>query len=155
MESADQKNEVGRGMGNRSSASSAAEPGGSWRAAFRRVAGPSCEEEQLYVRTILGRYLWLPMTPTRAGRDDRRCARALYARGIPQPLVERALLLAAARRTFRSADAEPLPAIRGLRYFLPIVDELLASDIAPDYAQYLIDRLRPLAEAKGGFQDVG
>lgn len=120
----------------------------SWREAFRRAGGPWSDEERQYVQTVLDRYLWLHVTPVRIGRDDRRCARALYARRVPLERVEGALLLATARRTFRSAAADTLSPIRGLRYFLPAVEELMATDLAPGYVEYLIAKLRPFAEAK-------
>jgi hypothetical protein len=130
------------------SVSSVVEPGGSWREAFRRVGGPCGEAERLYLEAVLERYLWLPVTPMRLGRQDRRCARALYARRIPLEVVEAALLLAAARRAFRSKDAEPLSPIRALHYFLPVINEVLAQPPVPGYVEYLIGKLRPLAEAK-------
>ena len=127
---------------------SVAEPGGSWREAFRRAAGPCHEAERLYLQVVLERYLWLPVTPDRLSRQDRRCARALYARRIPLEVVEGALLLAAARRAFRSKDAEPLNPVGALHYFLPVISEVLARPLAAGYMEYLIRKLRPLAEAK-------
>lgn len=129
--------------------SSVVGPGGSWREAFRRIGGPCHEAERLYLRTVLERYLWLPVTPAQLSRQDRRCARALYARRIPLEVAEGALLLAAARRMFRPKDAAPLRPIGALHYFLPVINEVLAEPLAPDYKEYLIGRLRPLAEAKG------
>ncbi len=131
------------------SVSSVVGPGGSWREAFRRIGGPCHEAERLYLRAVLERYLWLPVTPAQLSRQDRRCARALYARQIPLEVVEGALLLAAARRVFRPKDAAPLRPIGALHYFLPVLNEVLAEPLAPDYKEYLIGRLRPLAEAKG------
>lgn len=137
------------GVGCTRSVSSAVEPGNSWREVFRRVAGLSHEAERHYVETVLDRYLWLPVTPVRLGRQDHRCARALYARRVSLEVVEGALLLAAARRTFRPKDADPLRPIGALHYFLPVIEELLETGMPPGYTEYLIARLRPLAEAKG------
>jgi len=36
-----------------------------------------------YVRAVLGRYLWLPDTPSQTSRHDRRLAATLYERGVP------------------------------------------------------------------------
>ena len=119
-------------------------PGGSWREAFRRVGGPCHEAERLYVRAVLERYLWLPVTPAQPSRQDRRCARALYARGIPLEVVEGALVLAATRRVFRPRDAAPLSPIGALHYFLPVITEVLAEPLPPGYREYLIGRLHPL-----------
>lgn len=130
------------------SASSVVGPGGSWREAFRRVAGPCHEAERRYVQAVLERYLWLPVTPMQSGRQDRRCARALYARRIPLGVVEAALLLAAVRRTFRPESATALSPIRGLHYFLPVIDEILAQPPAPGYVEYLVGKLRPLTEGR-------
>jgi len=127
---------------------SAGESGCSWREAFRRAAGPLTEAERHYVEAVLARYLWLPMTPVRVGRQDRRCARALYARRVSLEVVEAALLLAAARRTFRPKDAQPLKPIQALHYFLPVIEEVQQTGIEPGYAEHLRARLRPFAEAK-------
>lgn len=131
------------------SVSSVAEPGSSWREVFRRVGGPCDEGERPYLQAVEECYLWLPVTPSRLSRQDRRCARALYARRVPLEVVEVALLLAAARRVFRPKDAAPLNPIGALHYFLPVIDEVLAEPLAPGYKEYLIDKLHLLAEAKG------
>jgi hypothetical protein len=47
------------------------------------------------------------------------------------------LVLAAARRLIRPADAAPLGTIRSLAYFLPVIDEVLNLRINPDYFSYL------------------
>ena len=129
-------------------ASSAGEPGYSWREAFRRAAGPCSEAVRHYVDAVLERYLWLPMTPVRVGRQDRCCARALYAHRVSLEVVEAALLLAAARRTFRPKDTQPLKPIQALHYFLPVIEEVQQTGIEPGYAEHLRARLRPFAEAK-------
>jgi hypothetical protein len=51
--------------------------------------------------------------------------------------VENALVLAAARRLIRPAEAAPLGPIRSLAYFLPVIDEVLGLSISPDYFRYL------------------
>jgi hypothetical protein len=48
-----------------------------------------------------------------------------------------ALVLAAARRLFRSARVSPLGTIRSLAYFLPVIEEVLSLDVSPDYFRYL------------------
>ena len=106
---------------------------------------------RLYSEAILDQYLWLPGTPTRISRLDRRLAEALYERGVPLAIARAALLMGVARRTFRDRDALPLPPIRTLHYFLPIVAELLDQPPATGYLEYLENRLFPLAEAKAGF----
>ena len=103
---------------------------------------------RLYSEAVLDRYLWLPGTPTRTSRSDRRLARTLYERGIPLRVALAALLLGAARRSFRAHDAPPLPPIRTLHFFLAIVEEMLEQPPAADYIEYLETKLLPLADAK-------
>jgi hypothetical protein len=56
------------------------------------------------------------------------------------------MVLAVARRTFR--QGHPLPRVRALHFFLPVIDELLEVPCEPGYARYLEQKLRPLAAAK-------
>lgn len=94
-----------------------------------------------YVKRLLGQYQQLPGTLGRILRDDRRTADALRARGVPLTLVEDAFVLAVARRTFRT-DADQLEPIRALRYFLPVIQELVEAPPLPCYLDYLRNRLR-------------
>jgi hypothetical protein len=106
--------------------------------------------QRRYVRAVLGRYLWLPDTPQQSSRHDRRCAQTLHERGVPLLVVEAALLLAATRRALREPWLQPLPRVRSLHYYLPVVAELLDNPRPPelDYLCCLLRRLRPLAELK-------
>ena len=65
-------------------------------------------------------------------------------------MVEAALLLAATRRALREPYLAPLPRVRALHYFAPVVRELLENPKDPDreYLVCLLRRLRPLAELK-------
>jgi len=94
-----------------------------------------------YVARLLAQYQKLPGTLGRILRDDRRTAAALHARRVPFATVHDAFVLATARRTFRS-DADRLDAIRALRYFLPVVQELVQEPPLPGYLDYLRLRLR-------------
>ena len=67
-------------------------------------------------------------------------------RGVPFALVKAAMLTAVARRTFRRGD--PLPRIRALHFFWPVIDELLEMGVDPGYVQYLECKLQPLAAQK-------
>ena len=78
-----------------------------------------------YVAAVLAFYLDLPDTPLRASMQDQGQARYLLERGVPLRTVESALLLASLRRLMRPAVVPPLPPIRSLAYFLPVIDELL------------------------------
>jgi len=108
----------------------------------------STDAGHIYVETVLDRYLWLPGTPPRTSRQDRRLARALYERGIPLATVQAALLLGASRRTLRAKEAPPLAPIRTLHYFLPLVEEVRQNLPAAGYCEYLESRLRPWADIK-------
>jgi hypothetical protein len=50
--------------------------------------------------------------------------------------VENALLLAAARRSERAADAPPLGTIRSLAYFAPVIGKVLRLKVGPEYFQH-------------------
>lgn len=111
--------------------------------------GPHGLERQ-YVQAVLARYLWLPDTPNQISRHDRRLARTLFERGIPVIVVEAALLLGTCRRAFREPYLAPLPQVRSMHYFLPVITEVLENPRDPDpgYLEYLLRKLRPLAELK-------
>jgi hypothetical protein len=92
-----------------------------------------------YVALLLKRYRKLPGTLGHVLSTDRQTARALHDRHIGLEVVEQAFILAIARRTFGSY--QPVPPIRTLRYFLPIVEEIVAAPPDPGYLQYLQARL--------------
>ncbi len=101
-----------------------------------------------YIQAVLKEYVWLPGTPHKASRQDRRLASSLYAQAVPLAVVRTALLLAAARRTLRSPHRCPLPPIRTLHYFLPVIEEVLATPPDPGYVDYLAGKLHPHAQRK-------
>lgn len=105
-------------------------------------------QKRRYARAVLARYLWLPDTPSQTSRHDRRLAQTLFERGVPLLAVEAALLLAATRRALREPWLAPLPRVRSLHYFIPVVAEVLDAPRLPDldYLTCLLRRLRPLAE---------
>ena len=111
--------------------------------------GPQALQRR-YVQAVLSRYRWLPDTPSECSRHDRRRAREWYEQGVPLIVVEAALLLAATRRALREPYLAPLPRVRALHYFAPVVRELLENPKDPDreYLVCLLRRLRPLAELK-------
>ena len=106
--------------------------------------------ERRFVRGVLARYVWLPDTPTVTSRYDRRLAVTLYERGVELIGVEAALLLAGTRRALREPWFAPLPRVRAVAYFLPVVAEILDYPRPPEveYLTCLLRRLRPLAELK-------
>jgi hypothetical protein len=109
------------------------------------MKGPAVEEalgRPEYVRRILQAYRQTPGTTGRVHQPDRRLAAQLHERGVPLQTVENALLLAAARRLFRPADAPPLATVRSLAYFLPVIEEVLGLKISPDYFRYVREKLQ-------------
>ena len=110
------------------------------------AAGPA------YVAGVLMLYVDLPDTPLRPGPADQWLARKLYDQGVPLSLVESALLLATLRRIVRPADLPPLPPIRSLAYFRPVIAELQLQPLPDGYLDYL--RLKLQAAVKRMPNDV-
>jgi hypothetical protein len=103
----------------------------------------------LYVSAVLTIYVDLPDTPLRASVPDQRQARIWFDRGIPLEVVETALLLACLRRRTRPTDVPPLPRVRSLAYFQPIIDELLDHPAPGGYLPYLRLKLRHVSDTPG------
>ena len=82
----------------------------------------------------------------RASVPDRRQARIWFDRHVPLEVVETALLLACLRRTVRPPDVPPLPRIRSLAYFQPVIEELLEDPAPSGYLQYLRLKLRGILD---------
>jgi hypothetical protein len=99
----------------------------------------------IYVSTVILLYVDLPDTPLSASLQDHAQARRLHDRRISLELVESAFLLASLRRLARPSDAPPLPPVRSLAYFLPVIEELLAQPMPENYLDYLRLKLRNLA----------
>jgi hypothetical protein len=89
----------------------------------------------------------LPGTRSRPRLADRRLAEKLYHRGVRLDVIEVAMRLALGRRNARPPDADPLPPIRSLHYFLPIIDELPPGPPPEGYLDYLRETIpdRPTA----------
>ena len=100
-----------------------------------------------YIRQVLEAYRKTPGAVGTVRRADRLLAAQLYQRGLSVKVIENALVLAATRRLLRPADAPPLGPIRSLAYFLPVIEEVLALRVSPDYFQYLrrkLERIPPI-----------
>jgi len=76
-----------------------------------------------YIAAVLELYAGLPDTPIHAGGPDQWMARHFLREEIPLRLVEAALLLGSLRRFVRPSGMPPLPPIRSLAYFRPVIDE--------------------------------
>jgi hypothetical protein len=98
-----------------------------------------------YLSAVILLYVELPDTPLSASLHDHRQARLLHDRGIPLQIVESALLLGSLRRLVRPADLPPLPPIRSLAYFQPVIDELLVHPMPDNYLEYLRLKLNRIA----------
>lgn len=96
-----------------------------------------------YVHRVLETYQRTPGTSGQVRPSDRQLALELQQRGIPLRTVENAFLLTAARRIFRPAEAPPLTTVRSLAYFVPVIQELLATTIDENYFEYLSRKLEP------------
>lgn len=95
-----------------------------------------------YIATILSAYCALPHTAARSPRPlDRTHASHLYDRHVPIEIVLAALTVAMARRLTRNPTAPPLPAIRSLAYFDPIIDELIDDPPDPNWIRDLEHRI--------------
>jgi hypothetical protein len=93
--------------------------------------------EVAYVATLIMLYIDLPDTPLRPRPQDQSTARKLYRQGVPLSLAEGALLLASLRRLIRDGDRPPLPPIRSLAYFQPVIAELQQQPLPDGYLDYL------------------
>jgi|SRR5579862_2745370 len=94
-------------------------------------------DEAAYVATLIMLYVDLPETPLRPGPQDQSTARRLYCQRVPLSVVESALLLASLRRLVRDRDLPPLPPIRSLAYFQPVIAELQQRPLPSGYLDYL------------------
>jgi hypothetical protein len=103
---------------------------------------PSSRED--YVLKVLEAYRNTPGTCGNLRRPDRLLAVQLYQRGVPLRKVENALVLAAVRRLIRPADAPPLTTVRSLAYFLPVIEEVLETEVGEEYFQYARQKLQRL-----------
>jgi len=107
------------------------------------------DSPEIYVLAVLGLYVELPDTPSRASPLDDACARHLFAQDIAFEVVETALLLGSLRRRDRSPNAPPLAGIRSLAYFQPIIDELLQTPVSDSYRAALRLKMQRLRDQSG------
>jgi len=102
-------------------------------------------EQEEYVRRVLDAYRQTPGTAGTVRRPDRMLAAQLFQRGVSVQMIENALVLAAARRMMRPAEAPPLNTIRSLAYFLPVIEEVQQLRVRPEYFNYLRHKLQRIA----------
>lgn len=104
--------------------------------------------QEEFIRRVLDAYRRTPGTIGTVRRPDRVTATQLYQRGISASVIENAFVLAAMRRLARPTNAPPLGTIRSLAYFLPVIEEVLALHVSPDYFQYLRYKLARIAPTR-------
>lgn len=97
-----------------------------------------------YLCRLFEAYRATPGTCGVVRQTDRLTAIQLYERGVPLTVVDNALALAAVRRLMRPDAAAPLPVVRSLAYFLPVIDEVLATEVDPRYYQHVLSKLQRL-----------
>jgi hypothetical protein len=98
-----------------------------------------------FVAAVLTLYADLPDTPLRPSPADQSLARRLFTDAVPLPLIDSALLLGTLRRLSRAPGLPPLPKIRSLAYFLPVIEELQLQPLPDGYLDYLRLKLRRLS----------
>jgi len=103
---------------------------------------------QAYVNAVAANFVRLPGTPLRASRRDCRLAAALHDRGVPLRAIWAAFVIATARWAIRGPTQRTLEQIRTLYYFVPAIEEVLATSPETDYVRYLALRLRPFVSEK-------
>ncbi len=100
-----------------------------------------------YVEAVLSAYRSCPGTTGHVRRPDRLLAGTLHDRDFPLDAIRAAFVLATARRTFRPANTPPLPTIRSLHYFLPVINEIVRdNNIDAFYIRYLELKLNSLPD---------
>lgn len=107
-----------------------------------------------YLHHLLALYCRLPHTAARKpSRADRALAAQLFDQGVDLPLLEAAFLLALARRCCRDPHLPPLPPIRSLAYFLPVLEEIRQAPPDPQYLRHLSLRLDLMVQFPTDFED--
>ncbi|MBZ2186776.1 MAG: hypothetical protein K7J46_18875 [Bryobacter sp.] len=101
--------------------------------------------ESAFASAVLAAYANLPETPLRPSPTDQAVARKLFLDLVPLPLIESALLLGSLRRLLQHQGPTPLPKIRSLAYFLPIIEGLQLQPRPEGYLQYLRLKLQRLS----------
>jgi len=86
-----------------------------------------------YVDEVLQLYRNTPTVLGHVRRADRALAQSLLRQGVPIYAVRNAFVIGSARRVLHNAFSTPIPPVRSLHYFLPIIREIL--DRPPGYRE--------------------
>jgi hypothetical protein len=95
-----------------------------------------------YVSEVIRLYRATPTVVGHVRHADRVLARRLYDERVPLYVIRNALILGAARRLLHNGFSTPMPPVRSLHYFVPLVREVL--DRPPGYreVEHMVDKLR-------------
>ena len=100
-----------------------------------------------YITAAIALYLGLPDTPRKASQYDRKIAQQFFEEGISLDVIESALLLGSLRRRVRPMGSLPLPPVRSIAYFRPIIAELLSQPLPGGYLDYLRQKAKLASSA--------
>lgn len=78
-----------------------------------------------YVQAVLDLYRTVPGVLGRVRRADHDLAARLFHNGVPFYAIRNAFIVAATRRIRNNAFSTPLPPVRSLHYFLPVLREII------------------------------
>lgn len=106
------------------------------------MIGPQESVRHAYVAAVLRAYRATPGVLGRIRQADRQLAGLLFDRGVPLYAVDNALILAAARRVRHNAFSTPLPPVKSLHYFVPVIREVLERPPGPREIAELRETLR-------------
>jgi hypothetical protein len=104
------------------------------------VTGSADADRAEYVQALLALYRTVPGVLGHVRRADRDLAAWLFAHAVPFYAVRNAFLVAATRRIKHNAFSSPMPPIRSLHYFLPVIQEVL--NRPPGYRE--LDQMRDM-----------
>jgi hypothetical protein len=83
------------------------------------------DQRDRYVLAVLEAYRSLPGVVGHVRRADRAAAARLHDQQVPLHAILTAFVVALGRRMRHNAFATPLPPVRSLHYFLPVLREVL------------------------------
>jgi hypothetical protein len=111
------------------------------------ITAPHSDDEHAdlrrrYVAEVLRLYAATPGVLGRVRHADRLFAASLFEQGIPLYAVERAFVVAAARRIRHNAFDAPLPPIRSLHYFREVIREMLERPLGERDVELMRELLR-------------
>ena len=89
------------------------------------MSAASASDCERYVVEVIRLYRATPTVLGRVRLADHLLARRLYEQRVPLYVIRDALVLGAARRVLHNGFSSPMPPVRSLHYFVPLVREVL------------------------------